>query len=220
MNTWELSENTFSSFSSQCNLVYRSKVYRSKLFSPTFTKWRSLSRKHITHRFDSIASHCWTIIWLRVWNIELTLAPSLQIKPRKHSAGKHTWQSFWKTKDCGRTAKARVFYPEAAIWKHVWRNLFFDQVKLFRSATSLKTRSSRRCILVNFVKFVKTTFLQKTTGRLLLIKGALSGLRQFFATENPLKMMKNTFFSPQDIFVLKISKFLSWHFGHVSKRLD
>ena len=33
----------------------------------------------------------------------------------------------------------------------------------------------------------------------IFIKGALSGLRQFLATENPLKMMKNTFY-----FTLKV----------------
>ena len=33
-----------------------------------------------------------------------------------------------------------------------------------------------------------------------LIKGALSGLRQFLATESPLKVMKNAFYSPQSFF--------------------
>ena len=42
------------------------------------------------------------------------------------------------------------------------------------------------------------------------LKGALSGLRQFFATESPLKMMKNAFyFTSKALFVLKIFKFLS-----------
>ena len=40
--------------------------------------------------------------------------------------------------------------------------------------------------------------------------GALSGLRQLLATESPLKMMKNTFYSIlKALFVLKIFKFLS-----------
>ena len=53
------------------------------------------------------------------------------------------------------------------------------------------------------------------------VKGALSGLRKFLATESPLKMMKNTFyFTSKALFVLKIFMFLSWIFGHVSKRLD
>ena len=53
-----------------------------------------------------------------------------------------------------------------------------------------------------------------------LFKGVLSSLRQFLATESPLKMMKNAFyFTLKVLFVLKISKFLSWLFGHVSKRL-
>ena len=41
-------------------------------------------------------------------------------------------------------------------------------------------------------------------------KGALSGPRQVFATESPLKMMKNAlYFTSKALFVLKILKFLS-----------
>ena len=41
------------------------------------------------------------------------------------------------------------------------------------------------------------------------IKGVLSEVRQFSATENPLKMMKNAFYFPLiALFVLKILKFL------------
>ena len=29
--------------------------------------------------------------WLRVWDIELTLVPNLQIKPRKYSPEKYVW---------------------------------------------------------------------------------------------------------------------------------
>ena len=55
----------------------------------------------------------------------------------------------------------------------------------------------------------------------LMFKGAVSGLRQFVATESALKIMKNAFyFTLKALFVLKIFKFLSWLFGHVSKRLD
>ena len=49
-----------------------------------------------------------------------------------------------------------------------------------------------------------------------VIKGALSGLRQFLATENPLKMIKNTFyFTLEALFILKIFTFLSRFFGLV-----
>ena len=42
------------------------------------------------------------------------------------------------------------------------------------------------------------------------VKDAPSGLRQFLATESPLKMMRNVFyFISKAIFVLKIFKFLS-----------
>ena len=37
-----------------------------------------------------------TGFYLRVWDIELTLVSSLQIKPRKYSAGKYVWHRFWK----------------------------------------------------------------------------------------------------------------------------
>ena len=53
------------------------------------------------------------------------------------------------------------------------------------------------------------------------IKGALSGLRQFLVTENPLKMIKNTFYlTLKALLVLNTLKFLSWLFGHVEKWLD
>ena len=49
---------------------------------------------------------------------------------------------------------------------------------------------------------------------MLFLKGALSGLRWFLATETPLKMMKNPFcFTLKALFVLKIFKFLFWLFG-------
>ena len=42
------------------------------------------------------------------------------------------------------------------------------------------------------------------------IKGALSGLRQFLVTENPLKLIKNAYyFTLKALFVLKIFEFLS-----------
>ena len=53
-----------------------------------------------------------------------------------------------------------------------------------------------------------------------IIKDALSGLKQFLATESPLKMMKNAFYvTSKALFVLKIFKCLSWLFGHGAKRL-
>ena len=51
-------------------------------------------------------------------------------------------------------------------------------------------------------------------------KDELSGLRQFLATESPLKMMKNDFHCMLKVlFVLELLTFLSSHFGYVEKRL-
>ena len=53
------------------------------------------------------------------------------------------------------------------------------------------------------------------------LKVALSGMRQFFVTEIPLKMKKNTFyFILKALFILKMFKFISWLFGHVEKQVD
>ena len=52
------------------------------------------------------------------------------------------------------------------------------------------------------------------------LKSTLSGLGQFLVTESPFKMMKSTFYFTLKAFcVLKISKFLSWIFVCVEKRL-
>ena len=49
----------------------------------------------------------------------------------------------------------------------------------------------------------------------------LSGLRKFWPTESPLKMMKNDFyFTLKALFVLKIFIILSWLSDHVGKWLD
>ena len=52
---------------------------------------------------------------------------------------------------------------------HLCRNVFFDRIKLCRTATSSKTRPQRRGFLVKFTKYVGNSFLQNTTGRLLLV---------------------------------------------------
>ena len=53
--------------------------------------------------------------------------------------------------------------------------------------------------------FVKAIFLSYVKN----LKGVFSGLRQFLATENPLKIMKNVFYLISEaLSVLKIFKFL------------
>ena len=52
--------------------------------------------------------------------------------------------------------------------KHLCQRLFFNKIAEFRPATSLKKSLSRRYFPVNFAKFLRTTFLQNISGRLLL----------------------------------------------------
>ena len=119
---------------------------------------------------------------LRVWNTDLTLVPSLQIKLRKYSARKYVWHCFWKGKrtwwyrkqnDCLCRSSRLKGSLKNALWEISQKSQenicagisSLDKVKLCRSATLLKKRLWRR----SFAKFVRTPFLQNTTGQLLLI---------------------------------------------------
>ena len=52
--------------------------------------------------------------------------------------------------------------------KHLCQSLLFSKVTGPRSTSSLKKRLWYKCFPVNFAKFLRTTFLQNTSGRLLL----------------------------------------------------
>ena len=52
--------------------------------------------------------------------------------------------------------------------KHLCQGLFFNKVEGLRPVTLLKKRLWHRCFPVNFVNLLRTTFLQNTSGGLLL----------------------------------------------------
>ena len=53
--------------------------------------------------------------------------------------------------------------------KHLCQSIFFfPEICRLRLATLLKKRLRQRCFPMNFVKFLRTSFLQNTSGRLLL----------------------------------------------------
>ena len=52
--------------------------------------------------------------------------------------------------------------------KRLCQNLFFNNVVGLRHATLLKRRLWHRRFLVNFAEFLRTPFLQNTSGQLLL----------------------------------------------------
>ena len=100
----------------------------------------------------------------------------------------------------------------------------FNKVAGLRPATLLKKRLWYRCP-VKFAKFLRTLFLQNTSGQFLQtitsialelptaqfikFKGALSGLTQLLTAESSLKMMKNYF----NYFLFRLkSSFRSQHF--------
>ena len=85
----------------------------------------------------------------------------------------HSFVSFWET-------NYKKQPPECSVRKGVLRNLakfngkhlcqslFFNKAAGLRPATLLKKRLWYRCFPVNFAKFLRTPFLQNTSGRLLL----------------------------------------------------
>ena len=60
--------------------------------------------------------------------------------------------------------------------KHLCLNLFFNKVAGLRPATLFKKRLCHRCFPVNFAVFLRTPFLQNTSGRLLLFEVTLLGI--------------------------------------------
>ena len=52
--------------------------------------------------------------------------------------------------------------------KRLCQSLFFNRVVGLRSATLLKKKLWHRCFPVNFAKFLRTPFVQKTSGQLLI----------------------------------------------------
>ena len=66
---------------------------------------------------------------------------------------------------------AEVFYVKRCSYftkfteKHLCQSLFFNKVLGLRPATLLKKRLWHMCFPVNFVKFLRTPFLQNTSGQ-------------------------------------------------------
>ena len=52
--------------------------------------------------------------------------------------------------------------------KHLCQGLFFNKLAGMKAATLLKKKLRHRCFPANFAKFLRTAYLQKTSGRLLL----------------------------------------------------
>ena len=59
--------------------------------------------------------------------------------------------------------------------KHLCQSRFFNKVAGLRPATLLKKSSQHRCFPVNFAEFLRTPFLQNTSGRLLFAIVTRSG---------------------------------------------
>ena len=105
--------------------------------------------------------------WLRAWNIELTLVPSLQIKPKKYSARKYVWHRFW----IGKKSRWDSKHNECLSWSNRPKRSLkrcYGKFCRIHKKTSVP-ESLFLCFLVNFAKFVTTPFLKNSTGRLLRI---------------------------------------------------
>ena len=139
-----------------------------------------------------------------------------------------SWDS-WKKKDCifytvyfvsRKLINICVLSQSIVHWIHIKKQffiLFYWLFLILSKASVFPLSEENHIILILCLQFL---YMGSTYRHNFNLK-ALSGLRQFLAAESSLKMMKNTsYFTSKALFVLKIFKFLSWLFGHVSKRLD
>ena len=110
----------------------------------------------------------------------------------------------WITQICNilnRTATT----PDVLALSSLSRNIFFMK----RRNASSKWKKKIYSLIHQFIFLINT------------FKGQLSDLKQFWANESPLKMMKNVFcFTFKASLVLNKFKFLSWIFGHAEKWSD
>ena len=87
----------------------------------------------------------------------------------------------------GRGSRPEVLFKKDALrnftkftGKHLCQSLFFNQAAGLRPAASFAKRLWHRCFPVSFAKFLKTPFLQNTSGRLLLASAILFQLFYIF----------------------------------------
>ena len=155
-------------------------------------------------------------------NIDLNVSIYLQsmINFPKVSCSQTGFRSRWVGMEWMMKDSIRTYYKKLHWWifnnllRKCKENALFKKKKslgiMFRSASDFLCRLKLQFILLLFF----TTFIFIISSCFLLefwnhkFKGALSGLRQFLATESPLKMMKYAFyFTLKALFVLNIFRF-------------
>ena len=113
----------------------------------------------------------------------------------------------------------RWLYTKKNIWSKLIACVFVLRL-LFLPFRSIVYAELKHLILIT-PKALLSYWHFYTFNPVQILKGALSGMRQFLAIESPLKILKKAFyFTSKALFVLKIFKFLFWLFGHVTKQLD
>ena len=106
------------------------------------------------------------------------------------------------------------------LWLHGSTGTSGPPVNQFQPSVSFHIESNN----LIFSAILMTGFYINCKNGLKLFKGALLGLRQFLATESPLKMTKNyLYFTSKALFVLKIFKccldFLAMYRNGLSKKI-
>ena len=95
---------------------------------------------------------------------------------RKTTLFKGTWYKFRYSIRCCRSSHQRCSLEKGVLrnfskftGQQLRQSLFFNKVTGLRPATLLKRRLWHSCFPVNFEKFLRISFLQSTSGRLLLM---------------------------------------------------
>ena len=107
----------------------------------------------------------------------------LRLRQKKKKKKK---KNFSYIKTCTRSSHQRCSIKNSVLrnftkftGKHLRQSLFFNKVVGLRLATLLKKRLWHRCFPLNFAKFLRISFLQDTSGRLLLVYVSLYSVHRW-----------------------------------------
>ena len=109
----------------------------------------------------------------KAWNIQFSLLYKTALGSQLTSLAQYLAMSLlgmqFRSSHRRRSVKKGVLRNFAKFTgKHLCQRLLFNKVAGLRPATLLKKSLLHKCFPVHFTKFLRTPFLQNTTGRLLL----------------------------------------------------
>ena len=158
------------------NNVFSSFVWYFEVFTKPFRDSRRIGRKGVKQEDKrsqrDILKSFTKITWKYLRKILFLKSPSQMFSCEYYKIFKDNY--FVEHLRC-RSSRPEVFFEKGILrnfakftGKHLCQSLFLNKVARLRPATLSKKKLWHRCFPVNFAKCLSTSFLQNTSGRLLL----------------------------------------------------